>query len=342
MNLNKWLQKSVKVTYSPFRELICSLHVLSYPDHHTARLDWSRNMLQAMSPRLKEQLQRWGENSNQWFYLLDYVDVVQLEESFVEEAIDQLRYVNTDDFRNCMLGAKIEDPLETLTDLEQSIMTDAERLQKELSDLLFEYHQHHFSRELYRIEPWLIKAKHELLADMEAGSLSALQSIHPRFELNEKELVFYKSQTWRFPYSELNSITIYPSTFIAPHLLVGIDSPDIAVYQHVDIPGIVEQTLGVPEDLLRMTKALADKNRLQLLQMLLYHPYCTQQLEDITGLAKATISKHLKILSEARFVYTERRGHYVFYHINKHQIEMIKVDLDQFFDQPMMVKKGDY
>ncbi|MFC0189579.1 metalloregulator ArsR/SmtB family transcription factor [Fictibacillus aquaticus] len=342
MNLNKWLYKTVKVTYSPFRELICSLHVLSYPDHHTARLGWTRDMQQTMSPKLKEQLLKWGEVTNQWLYLLDYVDTVQLEESYAEEAIDQLRYLSTDDFRKCILGAKMEAPIETLTEFEQAIKTDAERMQRELSDLLFEYHQNHFSRELYRIEPWLVKAKHELMSEMETAPLSALQSIHPRFELNDSELIFYKAQTWRFRYSDLNSITIYPSTFIAPHLLVGIDTPDIVVFQHVDIPGQVEQRIGVPEDLLRMTKALADKNRLQMLQMLFYHPYCTQQLEDITGLAKATISKHLKILMEARFVYTERRGHYVFYHINKHQMEMIKVDLDQFFDQPKIVKKGDY
>jgi len=69
----------------------------------------------------------------------------------------------------------------------------------------------------------------------------------------------------------------------------------------------------------RALKALADPARLRLLSMVAAHAdgeACVCDLTEPLGLAQPTVSHHLKVLREAGWVTTERRGSWVYYSLD--------------------------
>lgn len=66
-------------------------------------------------------------------------------------------------------------------------------------------------------------------------------------------------------------------------------------------------------------KALADPTRIRILHQLARagEPVCVCDITDQFPLGQPTISHHLKILRDARFVFSERRGTYAYYSVNR-------------------------
>jgi len=66
-------------------------------------------------------------------------------------------------------------------------------------------------------------------------------------------------------------------------------------------------------------KALADPTRIGILNLLAANdgPVCVCHIVDHFPLGQPTISHHLKILLDARFVLAERRGTFMFYRLNR-------------------------
>ncbi|WLD94662.1 helix-turn-helix transcriptional regulator [Alkalihalobacillus sp. AL-G] len=334
-----WFISHVHMVYSPFREMVASLHVLTNPSHHLARKQWAEQTKEQFSKKLTEDFEFFAQITNQWFNFLDLDDYLQIREKQVEEAIERLVQLDDYAFLRFLLGDRYKIVPEKRTKFEQYAFDRTPMIKRKLTDFLYDYHMKFFARELFRVEPWLIKAVHELKKQYTENPVEALDSLHPRFQITDKALAFYKADTYRFQIDQLESLTLYPSTFVAPHLLVGLEVPHLIVYMHVQLPSEERPIDDVPSDLIEILKALADPNRLRLARKLLYHSYCTQQLGDEFGLAKATISKHLKILENANVITSVRQGHYVFYQTDVTRLSMLRVDLDQFFDQPLLQKE---
>ena len=66
-------------------------------------------------------------------------------------------------------------------------------------------------------------------------------------------------------------------------------------------------------DLLNITKALADENRLRMLMALKGGEVCVCQLTELMGLAMSTVSKHLSILYQAGLVNARKEGRWMYY-----------------------------
>ncbi|MFN8593896.1 MAG: metalloregulator ArsR/SmtB family transcription factor [Thermomicrobiales bacterium] len=66
-------------------------------------------------------------------------------------------------------------------------------------------------------------------------------------------------------------------------------------------------------------KALADPTRIQILNLLARspEPVCVCDITDRFPLGQPTISHHLKVLRDVRFVLAERRGTFMHYRINE-------------------------
>ena len=76
-------------------------------------------------------------------------------------------------------------------------------------------------------------------------------------------------------------------------------------------------------------KALADATRLQMLGLLLAaqeNTLCACHIEARFDLSQPTISHHLKVLRDAGFVTSERRGSWVFYQLDRASLAF----LDEF------------
>ncbi len=63
----------------------------------------------------------------------------------------------------------------------------------------------------------------------------------------------------------------------------------------------------------RMTKALADAQRLRIVAMLQAGELCVCQIVEVLGLAPSTVSKHLSILHAAGLVECRKEGRWAYY-----------------------------
>lgn len=68
-------------------------------------------------------------------------------------------------------------------------------------------------------------------------------------------------------------------------------------------------------ELMAVTKALADENRIRLLAAMEEQELCVCQLVDLIALAPSTVSKHLAILRGARLIEARKDGRWVFYRL---------------------------
>lgn len=66
---------------------------------------------------------------------------------------------------------------------------------------------------------------------------------------------------------------------------------------------------------LRVTKALADIQRIRILMMLQPGELCVCQILEVLGLAPSTVSKHLSILNAAGLVDSQKEGRWMYYRL---------------------------
>ena len=67
------------------------------------------------------------------------------------------------------------------------------------------------------------------------------------------------------------------------------------------------------KNLLRVTKALADANRVRVVKLLEDRALCVCELQQVLGLAQPTVSSHMRILEDAGLVNKERQGTWMIY-----------------------------
>jgi DNA-binding transcriptional ArsR family regulator len=68
-------------------------------------------------------------------------------------------------------------------------------------------------------------------------------------------------------------------------------------------------------DVLDVTKALADGNRLRVLMALGGGELCVCQIVELLQLAPSTVSKHMSILRQARLVDSRKDGRWMYYRL---------------------------
>ncbi len=68
-------------------------------------------------------------------------------------------------------------------------------------------------------------------------------------------------------------------------------------------------------EVLDITKALADANRLRVLMALTGGELCVCQIVELLELAPSTVSKHMYILRQARLVDSRKDGRWMYYRL---------------------------
>ena len=68
-------------------------------------------------------------------------------------------------------------------------------------------------------------------------------------------------------------------------------------------------------DLMKITKALADENRVRVLLALRAGELCACQITELFGLAPSTMSKHMSILFQAGLVNSRKDGRWIFFRL---------------------------
>ena len=68
-------------------------------------------------------------------------------------------------------------------------------------------------------------------------------------------------------------------------------------------------------ELMAVTKALADEQRVRMLLALRRQELCVCQIVELVGLATSTVSKHMSILKQARLVESRKQGRWMYYRL---------------------------
>ncbi|WP_326822841.1 ArsR/SmtB family transcription factor [Streptosporangium sp. NBC_01756] len=86
-------------------------------------------------------------------------------------------------------------------------------------------------------------------------------------------------------------------------------------------------------------KALADATRIQIVSLLArrHEPMTVGEIVSAVGIGQSTVSHHLKILSEVRFVLVERRGTASLYRINEDCVSCFPTAADVVMGNPAPV-----
>ncbi len=99
-------------------------------------------------------------------------------------------------------------------------------------------------------------------------------------------------------------------------------------------------------EIIKVFKALADKNRIRMVKALMVRPLCVCELQKLLGASQPSVSHHLKILAEAGIVDYERNGQWVTYRIKEVKkgdpIEEILSCFRGLFNDDEIIKKDRY
>ena len=308
--------------YSPFYEMICSLHVLCKPEHHLGRLKWAEETQRKLSPSFFQELLFFDQHFDGWLGVMDFANVSEeINDLNVPLVIESIGLCPLSKFSKILCNEN-KPP--------EGIIIN-ETLRRRLIACLKTYFFTYFEPELRYMEPLLIRIqKKQALVCEELGIKDYISTLHNRIEVTDKNLTLYKYRTFTFPFQELKSVTISISSFIPPHLMVGMSDPaNIHLTFHAQLQEISD---SVPVDLVKTLKALGDGTRLKILRAIRQKPCSTQSLALELDLTEACISKHLKQLSEAELLYRQRKGNYVYYLLNPLQLDRIPMDIFQYLD----------
>ncbi|MFY0543612.1 ArsR/SmtB family transcription factor [Brevibacillus sp. H7] len=84
--------------------------------------------------------------------------------------------------------------------------------------------------------------------------------------------------------------------------------------------------------LVNALKALADPTRLKIIALLNTRSCCVCELVPIFGISQPAISKHMSRLKHADLVTESRKGQWVFYSLNREQLEWVRAALGNLPD----------
>ncbi len=87
-----------------------------------------------------------------------------------------------------------------------------------------------------------------------------------------------------------------------------------------------------PDELVRLLRALGDGTRLRTLQLIGERPRSTQELAPLLGISEATLSRHLRVLTDAGMLARSREGRFVLYRLEAKALARLEPSLRSFIE----------
>lgn len=342
-NESNW---QVEFIYSPYFEMLCSLHVIAKPEHHLSRLNWYREIRERMDPELYEEIMYFGSNYYEWLTAMDFKKVIYgVNDLDVIASLDCIGEMDNVDFifamlrgnlsreeiGRCINKASYKSDSTKISEVQARIFNNPEGFKRRFIACLKKYYYLYFERELRFIEPLLVrKLKKEAALCEDIGIKEYVPKIHTRIEVTNKAFLFHKYTLFTVPFDSINKIYIAISSFIDPHMLIDVDDgQSIQLTIRVNLEKTAEE---VPLDLFITMKALGDETRLKILRCIYKKINSTQAIAKDLGITEAGVSKHLKLMYEAGILRKKRDGNYIHYIIEREIIDRIPMDIYQYLD----------
>lgn len=80
---------------------------------------------------------------------------------------------------------------------------------------------------------------------------------------------------------------------------------------------------------LNLIKALADDNRMKIVELLQKYNYCVGSLAKELEISDSAVSQHLKILREVKIVEKLMIGHFCYYQVNKNTLRELSKNIKE-------------
>lgn len=295
-----------EIVFSPLYEMMASLHVICNPTHHPHNQKWYKRVIESMDESLLVEICEVGSYTNEWMIPIDFSMLDSLMDLELLDSIDEL---------SKMTNAQINKVFKLY---EKKL--NAKQMQQMIR-VLKEYAVSYFARELAFIQPLIIrKLQNVYLLWRQQGIAASLKQIHERLLVNEEGVVFIKDREYHHPWNEVKHIQYTASTFLGPHLVMGVDKGIVHISQCL----YLEEGNDEPsEELVSRYSALADPTRLKILRYLKRKPETTMSLAKKLSISEAAVSKQLKILLAADYVYKKRDGYFMLYYLNAEMLEFL-------------------
>jgi len=340
-SINDW---KIEFVYSPLFEMFCSLHVLFNPEHHKMRSGWAHTTHAEMDKNLFAKLDFFNEVTSGYMGAMEFV---HLGDEFCDfniiRSIDYIEKQDVISFLYLIFNKTIKEfDIKKILTLEKvhitgikqewvEVLLEPEKFKVEFISCLKEYYYLHFQEIQMEIEPYLVKTlkSHKVLGD-NMDFLDYLSILHPRIEKCDDRISLHKYKRFDFMFEDIKKIEIGISTFIDPHLLMGEDDRFLSLTIRAKINKVHSD---VHEDMIKALKALGDKTRMKIIKCLYEKPTSTQELSSRLEVSEAGISKHLKILFNAKVINKIRQGNYILYFLDKLSIDRIPMDVYQYLDE---------
>jgi len=326
------LRQKIRLLLAPAHEMVTSLHVLADPSHHAGSAAWAEAALRAMTPDLRGEVEYFGHHFNQW---LDIADLLHhaAQDAPIDRVLAALKAGPAHEVARVACGEEDGGLTADVQRAREAARSHPEAFKRRLLACLSRYREDVFAAEWELRRPLLQAALAREAAHLDrTDPIAYLTGLNSRISYDNAtgELIFHKYRDFRYAVVELDRITCIPSTFAAPHLMIGNVGRDLIIFVNVSTAA-APQPARVPPDLLAALKALADETRLAIFKAVVKQPRYTQELATNMGLAEPTVSRHLKMLREAGLVSSEKQGGFVYYRADLHRMDALPQLLRAYF-----------
>ncbi len=334
----------IEFVYSPFFEMLCSLHVLFKSDHHQRNIEWANLTKKCMTVKLYDELSFFDEVSDGFMGVMEFCHIADEFHSFnLIDAISYIEGLDRLEFAYLILNKEItqsdilkivtlkKSHLPQLSQSKSEFLIDLEEYRNKFQSLLKEYYYLHFKALLIELEPFLIKTLkgHKQLCES-LGILEYISILHPRIELMEDRIALHKYKRFDFMFDEIKKIDIGISSFIDPHLLLGESDG----FMSLTIRARRERTpCKIHHDMVATLKVLGDATRMRMIKHLYEKPCSTKELAVKLDISEAGVSKHLKLLYGLKIVNKIRKGNFILYYLEELVIDRIPMNVYQYLDE---------
>jgi DNA-binding transcriptional ArsR family regulator len=350
-------EQRVRVAYQPVLEALFSLSVLAEPQLYPLRHPWVREMRRSLPPALRREIAACS-------FALGKTSATGLSwlpnplATFPVETGDSGSFAATmQAFANLADDTVLRwlEPLEVMDGNGRSgdaraalaaARRDPVAFRQRLCDLITAYWDAAFAAEWERIEPVLSDSAAEANRVLAAGGISALAaSLGPRAHAT-RERRGIRLDLWVCRPRETNGVTLeppdvnveieetfalVPSTFTWPRVWFNIEPPGPVGITFAAPSVLRDARLPPPSnDLVLLLRACADEVRLHALRWIAEEPRSTQELASLIGITDAGMSKHLRVLTEAGLVETDRQGRYVLYRLRDGSLRTVVTHLGRY------------
>lgn len=80
-------------------------------------------------------------------------------------------------------------------------------------------------------------------------------------------------------------------------------------------------------NIVNFLKAIADETRIRIISLIKYDEICVCKLMEILDMPQSTLSHHISILKNAGIIDAEKRGKWIYYSLNKKNVNNEKQNI---------------